>query len=202
MFSRARVPVSAEDQQLLGMARDLCRQLGYYKMNPDAIIWRGKMGIRTLPPEYFAILRNEIQLSSKMMGRLSPEDWRPIFASGLTYYRNLTRNSLMGMLTTMIPVALLMPVVLVFSFRYLTGSILVYPIILGLIAITIGIGIRFLMVPKKSWFKADVEASRLVGKQQLIDSLRKIEQFDTGKKKGGLVMPSISQRIEKLDSTP
>ena len=160
------------------------------------------MGIRTLPPEYFAILRNEIQLSSKMMGRLSPEDWRPIFASGLTYYRNLTRNSLMGMLTTMIPVALLMPVVLVFSFRYLTGSILVYPIILGLIAITIGMGIRFLMVPKKSWFKADVEASRLVGKQQLIDSLRKIEQFDTGKKKGGLVMPSISQRIEKLDSTP
>jgi hypothetical protein len=162
------------------------------------------MGIRALPPEHFFLLKGEIMLSSRAMGRLSPEEWRPIFASGLIYYKNLTRNSLVGMLKTMVPVTLLMPIILVFSFKYLGSSFLVYPIILALIIATILAGIRLVMVPRNLWFKADIEAAHLVGKESLLESLRRIDQIDpnrTGKRRRGPALPSPSQRIENLTRT-
>jgi hypothetical protein len=204
MFTRRAVPLNPEDQKLVEVARELCRQLGYYNLNPDAISWREKMGIRALPPEHFFLLKGEITLSSRAMGRLSPEEWRPIFASGLMYYKNLQRNLLVGILKTMIPIVVLMPVVLVFSFRYLGGSLLIYPIILAMIVVTILAGIRFIMVPRKLWLKADLEAARLVGKESLQESLRRIDQIDsnrTGKRRRGLSLPSPTDRIENLTKT-
>jgi hypothetical protein len=201
MFTRRAVPVSPEDQRLIEVARDLCRQLGYYNLNPDVISWKERMGIRTLPPDNFMLLRSEIQLSSKAMGRLSPEEWRPIFASGLTYYKNLQRNLLVAMLKTMLPITLLVPVVLLLSFRYLTSPFLVYPIVVALIVAIVLAGIRFIMTTRNLWFKADAEAARLVGKESMLESLRKIDQIDpsrTGKGRRGPNLPSPSDRIEKL----
>lgn len=201
MFTRRAVPVSPEDQRLIEVARDLCRQLGYYNLNPDVISWKERMGIRTLPPDNFMLLRSEIQLSSKAMGRLSPEEWRPIFASGLTYYKNLQRNLLVGMLKTMLPITLLVPVVLLLSFRYLTSPFLVYPIVVALMVAIVLAGIRFIMTTRNFWFKADAEAARLVGKESMLESLRKIDQIDpsrTGKGRRGPNLPSPSDRIEKL----
>ena len=201
MFSRRAVPLNPEDQKLVEVARELCRQLGYYNLNPDAISWREKMGIRTLPPEQFFLLRGEVMLSSRAMGRLSPEEWRPIFASGLIYYKSLQRNLLVGMLKTMVPIFLLMPVVLVFSFRYLESSFLIYPITLALMAAIVLAGIRFIMTPRKLWFKADLESANLVGKASLLESLKKMDQIDpnrTGKRRRGPGVPSPSDRIEKL----
>jgi Zn-dependent protease with chaperone function len=162
------------------------------------------MGIRALPPEHFFVLRGEIMLSSRAMGRLSPEEWRPIFASGLIYYKSLQRDMLVGLLKTMIPIVLLMPFVLVFSFKYLEGSFLIYPIILALIGATLLVGKRLLMVPRNLWFKADVEAAHLVGKELLLESLRRIDEIDpkrTGKRRRGPAIPSPSDRIERLTRT-
>jgi hypothetical protein len=201
MFARRSVPMDPEDQKLVEVARDLCRQMGNYTLNPSAISWRGKMGIRALPPEHFFILNGEIMLSSKSMGRLSPDEWRPIFASGLTYYKSLQRDMLVGMLKTMIPIVLLMPFVLVFSFKYLEGSFLIYPIILAMMVAVILAVIRLVMVPRNLWFKADAGASRLVGKDSLLESLRRIDQIDpnrTGKRRRRPAIPSPSDRIERL----
>src|SRR2546426_9129305 len=122
MFARGTIPMRPEDQQLLEIARDLCRKLGYYNLNSSTISWREKMGIRRLPADHFMILRGDIQLSSRAMGQLTAEEWRPMIASGLIYYKTLTRNSLVGMLTTMFPIALLVPAVL--SFPSSTSKVL------------------------------------------------------------------------------
>jgi hypothetical protein len=203
MFARGTIPMHPEDQQLLEIARDLCRKLGYYNLNPDTISWKEKMGIRRLPVDHFMILRGEIQLSSRAMGQLTPEEWRPIIASGLIYYKNLTRNSVVGMLTTMLPIALVVPAVLLLSFKYLEGSVLIYPIILALIVLTFLAGTRFLLQPKNLWFKADVEAAGLLGKESLVASLRKIDKLDPNRsgKRGGLARPSPSDRVENLART-
>src|SRR5437879_12335804 len=171
MFARGTIPMHPEDQQLLESARDLCCKLGYYNLNPNTISWKEKMGMRRLPADHFMILRGDIQLSSRAMGQLTPEEWRPIIASGLIYYKTLTRNSLVGMLTTMFPIALLVPAVLLVSFKYLEGSVLTYAIVLALIVLTFLAGTRFLMYPKRIWFKADVEAARILGKQTFVGSL-------------------------------
>ncbi|HZD12299.1 MAG TPA: hypothetical protein VE177_02110, partial [Candidatus Binatus sp.] len=188
------------DQRLIEIARDICRQLGY-PLNPEVISWRDRMGIRTLPPDHFLMFRNEIQLSARATGQLTPEEWRPIFASGLTYYKIFQRAYLRGLLTTMVPLVLLLPVVLLLDFQYLNGTLLYIPIILGMIALTIVMGVRLIMISKKAWYTADIRAARLVGKDQLIASLKKLDQIDmarAGKRRRGLSRPSPSERVERL----
>src|SRR3989449_276826 len=203
MFARGTIPMHPEDQQLLEIARDLCRKLGYYNLNPDTISWKEKMGIRRLPADHFMILRGEIQLSTRSMGQLTTDEWRPTIASGLIYFQTLTRNFLVGMLTTMLPIALLVPAILLLSFRYLAGSVLIYPVIFALIVATFLAGKRFLMYPKRLWFKADVEAAGLLGKESLVESLRKIDLLEPNRagKRGGLARPSSSERVEHLART-
>ena len=203
MSARGTIPMHPEDQKLLQIARDICRQLGYYNLNPDTISWKERMGIRRLPADHFMILRGEVQLSTRSMGQLTPDEWRPIIASGLIYFQTLTRNFLVGMLTTMLPIALLVPAILLLSFRYLAGSVLIYPVIFALIVVTFLAGKRFLMYPKRLWFKADVEAARILGKESLVESLRKIDQLDPNRtgKRGSLARPSPSERVENLART-
>src|SRR2546428_6649026 len=203
MFARGTISMHPEDQQLLEIARDLCRRLGCYNLNPNTISWKEKMGIRRLPADHFMILRGDIQLSSRAMGQLTPDEWRPIIASGLIYFKTLTRNSLVGMLTTMLLIALLVPAILLLSIRYLAGSVLIYPVISALIVVTFLAGKRFLMYPKRLWFKADVEAARILGKESLVESLRKIDQLDPNRigKRGSLARPSPSERVENLTRT-
>src|SRR5437879_12241075 len=136
MSARGRIPTHPEDQKLLQIARDLCRQLGYYNLNPDTISWKERMGIRRLPADHFMILRGQVQLSTRSMGQLTPDEWRPIIASGLIYFQNLTRNFLVGMLTTMLPIALLVPAILLLPFSYLEASVLLYRVIFALIVVT------------------------------------------------------------------
>src|SRR2546426_12013577 len=108
MSARGTIPMHPEDQKLLQIARDLCRQLGYYNLNPNTISWKEKMGIRRLPADHVMILRGDIQLSSRAMGQLLQEELRPIIASVLIYYKPLTRHSPVAMLTTTFSIALLL----------------------------------------------------------------------------------------------
>ena len=107
------------------------------------------------------------------------------------------------MLTTMLPIALLVPAILLLSITYLAGSVLIYPVISALIVVTFLAGKRFLMYPKRLWFKADVEAARILGKESLVESLRKIDQLDPNRtgKRGSFARPSPSERVENLART-
>src|SRR5207245_8895301 len=109
MSARGTIRMHPEDQKILQIARDICRQLGYYNLNPDTISWKERMGIRRLPADHFMILRGEVQLSTRSMGQLTPDEWRPIIASRLICFQTLTSNFLVGMLNRQVPVARLVP---------------------------------------------------------------------------------------------
>jgi len=190
-----------EDQKLLEVARELCRQLGYFKFNPQTILWTERIGLRRVPADSILLLRDEIRLSKQSMGKLTPEEWRPIFTSGLVYYKNLQRQTMMAMLTGVVPLALILPIAIFLSFQYLEDLILRLSVIVALIALTIFMTARFIAVPRELWFKADEEAAQLVGKESLLASLRKMDQIDatqTGRRRRTPLPPSLSQRIERL----
>src|SRR5437016_5922926 len=64
MFVRGTIPMHPEDQQLLEIARDLCRKLGYYNLNPNTISWKEKMGIRRLPADHFMIHPTRLRIKA------------------------------------------------------------------------------------------------------------------------------------------
>ena len=212
MFGRKAVPMHPEDARLLEIARELCGQMGFFT-NPRTINWRGKMGIRSLPPDFIVIYRGgllsgTIMLSQKAMGKLTPEEWRPLLASGLAYSKNLNTGMLKAMLP-MFAVAFLEPVILVGSFRFLGDpqlALLRY-LFLGLTFVLLGLSFVFVLRRMKSLhFKADQRAADLVGKGSLINSLMKIGSIDqmSATKRTGLVRPSVTERINHLTnySTP
>ncbi len=212
MFERRAVPLHPEDQKIVEIAKELCGQLNYYRVSPETVTWRNRMGVRRVPADFFLVfpgrLSGSIQLSKAAMGKLAPEEWRPVLASGLIYYKNFGRRYLRGMLTTMIPVIILLIPALLLTFRYLSGdsfqSIATRDVVLSsLIALTLVQGARLMLYPKRLWFKADQQAARLIGKEALLSSLRKIGSIDEGTLKGrrGFVRPSVEERIRRLEDT-
>src|SRR5467141_976248 len=202
MFARRTISMHPEDQQLLEIATDLCRKLGYYNLNPNTISWKEKMGIRRLPADHFMILRGDIQLSSRAMGQLTPEEWRPIIASGLILQdpnKKLASWNVDHDVSNSAPGACGSPRFHQVPRRFCPDL----PIVLALIVLTILAGTRFLMYPKRLWFKADVEAAGILGKESLVESLRKIDQLDPNRtgKRGSLARPSPSERVDNLTRT-
>lgn len=154
------------------------------------------------------ILLGNIQLSKAAMGRLTPEEWRPFLASGMIYYKNLNRENLRGMLPIIV-LFLLTPLVVLLPFRFLGPSsgpptIPTDIIIVTWIALLIFVYSRFFLSHhKKLWFKADEKAARLVGREPLQSSLRKIGEIDqqAGTSRRGIIRPSIGERIAHLASS-
>ena len=210
MFPRRAVPLPLhpEDQRIVEIAKELCQQLNYYKANPQTISWRDRIGFRRAPPDLFMIFLGNIQLSKAAMGRLTPEEWRPFLASGLVYYKNLNRENLRGLLP-IIALALTTPFVIFLSFRFLgpasgPPTIPIDIIVVAWMAFLIVAYVRFFLSHhKKIWFKADEQAARLVGKEPLQSSLRKIGEIDqhTRTSRRGIIRPTVEDRIAHLTSS-
>lgn len=206
MFSRRTVPVHPEDEKILSIIRELCAQLNYYKFNIQTISWLDRMGIRRVPPDALLISRplHILYLSKQAVGQLTPEEWRPILASGLLYYKNLTRGMLKAILPTM-ATSLIAPLVFVLIdvkfLGYATGivfDILIFPVFVVL-------AFSFLLLTrlqKKFYFENDDKAAQLVGKEALIASLMKLDAINAGTRgKRGFIRPSIQERIQHLSTT-
>ena len=216
VFGRKAVPMHPEDQKIVETAKELCRQLNFYKTNPQTISWRERVGVRRVPTEYFMIFRGgpfagSIQLSKAAMGRLTPEEWKPLIASGLIYFKNLNREYLKTFLTTLIPYYLVVfPFVLFLTGNYLSGpslpiTVARYTIFASILIGSILVFFRMLVLWKRFFFKADLQASALVGKESLLLSLKKIASIDQSnhRSRKGFVRPSVDERINHLtNSTP
>jgi hypothetical protein len=200
VFSGRAVSLHPEDEKILETVRQLADQLNY-KLEIQTLTWQDRIGVRRMPPDKVLVLRHKVQLSARAMGRLTPEEWRPILASGLIYQKNLGRWYFRRMLTTMVPMIILLIPALLLDFRYLSGEIVLYDSVLSaLIALTLLQGARLLLYLKQMWFRADDQAARVVGKERLISSLTKIGQIQRTeiKDKRGLFHPSIHERIQRL----
>jgi fumarate reductase subunit C len=140
------------------------------------------------------------------MGRLSPEEWRPILVSGLLYYKNLNR----GMLKVILPImaiALLSPLIILADIKLVDGSysgILFDLIDIALIIILMLSIIPFMLLHKKLYLEMDVKAVQIVGRESLIASLTKLASIDQGMTTGktGFFRPSIQERIQHLTNLP
>ena len=208
MFSRRNVPVHPEDEKILSIFRELCAQLNYYKRNVQAISWKGRIGARRFPPDALIIIPrfHILQLSDRAMGRLSPEEWRPILASGLLYYKNLNRGMLKAILPTM-ATALLSPFIILADIKLVDGSfsgILFDLIDIALIIILVLSIIPFMILHKKLYLEMDDKAVQIVGKESLIASLTKLASIDQSMTTGktGFFRPSIHERIQHLANLP
>jgi len=208
VFSRRNVPVHPEDEKILSIFRELCAQLNYYKFNIQAISWKGRIGARRFPPDALLIIPrfHILQLSDRAMGRLSPEEWRPILASGLLYYKNLSRGMLKAILPTM-AIALLSPFIILADIKLVDGSysgILFDLIDIALIIILALSILPFMILHKKLYLEMDVKAVQIVGKESLIASLTKLASIDQSMTTGktGFFRPSIQERIHHLANLP
>ena len=165
------------------------------------------MGIRRVPPDSILVFRGglfagSIQLSKQAMGKLTPEEWRPLLASAIAYYKNINT----GMLRAMFPmfaIVLLYPFILVADFRFLDNAqflILSY-VVIGLLFVLLGTGFVLSLRRMKSlFFKADMRAAQLLGKERLVNSLMKMASIDQPNivKRKGLIGPSPNERIDHL----
>ena len=204
MFSRRTVPVHPEDEKILSIIRELCVQLNYYKFNIQSINWLDRIGIRRFPPDALMINPrfHNILLSTQAMGRLTPEEWRPILASGLIYYKNLNRAMLKRILPVM-AFALLFPLVIFADIKLVGGPQGRAVFVLVIIALIIGMILSVLptfLRQKRYFFETDDKAAQIVGKESLIASLAKLGSIDPNMtaSKRGFFRPSVQERIQHL----
>ena len=207
MFGRKAVPMHPEDERLLEIARELCGQLNF-KVNPRTINWRDRMGVRRFPPDRVMVFRGglfagTIMLSKDAMGKLTPEEWRPLLASSIAYYKTFNTGMLRALLP-MFAIVLLEPFILVANFRFLDSTDPAPPLrylTLGVLFVLLGLGfVVSLRRMKGLFFKADERAAKLVGKEPLVISLRKMASVDqsTAIHRTGFIRPTVNERVDHL----
>ncbi len=148
-------------------------------------------------------------MPARMMRKLTVEEWRPLIASSLVFEKKIKRSMRGGaFLFTGLPLILSLggtigaAIVLQMSW-----IIFLYPVFLFPLAI-LG-GRRYSSDLKKARLEADTQASAVIGKNSLLDLLKKvdimglndIDRLKTGRGGRRLAgLPSITERIQNLQT--
>lgn len=162
---------------------------------------------RTVSSDWCFFMRHSLVMPARMMGKLSVEEWRPLIASSLMFEKK-TKRALRGraVLLTGLPliVSLAVPIAAAIVFRS-TWVIFLYPVLVLPLAY---LGNRsYSSDLKKARLAADAQASVVVGKNLLLDVLRKIDTMgldDVDRLKSGrggrrvAGLPNITERIDSL----
>jgi hypothetical protein len=144
-----------------------------------------------------------------MMGKLTVEEWRPLIASSLVFEKKVKR-SMRGraFLLTGLPVILALGGTIgVAIVLRMSWVVFLYPVLLLPLAILGGRSYNSDL--KKARLDADTQASAVVGKNLLLDILKKIDMMGLddidrlktgrgGRRLAGL--PSITERIQNLQT--
>jgi hypothetical protein len=196
---------------LLEVASGLGEQLDIAGLDLKDIRWMewipAGRSARTVPSDWCSFMRHSLVLPARMMGKLSVEEWRPLIASSLMFEKK-TKRSLRGraILLTGLPliVSLAVPIAAAIVFQS-PWVIFLYPVLILPLAF---LGSKsYSSDLKKARLEADTQASLVVGKNSLLDVLRKIDTMgleDIGRLKTGrggrrvAGLPSITERIDNL----
>jgi hypothetical protein len=198
----------SDEEAVTRYARDLCQQLGVPELNPQKVSWS--------PLSRILVLYGSVRLPRRMMGHLTPDEWKPLIASSLIYeglvgnarYRKLNdkKRLLTFFLQNLIANLLLVGVILL-SFRVNGDAYKLVLLIGGLagwMAFELPMTRRFLFVKTKELqFRADKEATNIVETAAFLRVPDKIDKMGLDKTRlGGLLRIEISarQRIEKLQN--
>ena len=148
-------------------------------------------------------------MPARMMGKLTVEEWRPLVASLLLFEKKI-RRTLRGraFLLTGMPliISLAVPISVAILLQ-MAWIIFLYPILVLPLAY-LG-GRSYSRDLKKARLETDTQVSALIGKDSLLNVLRKIDVMgldDIGRLKTGrggrrlAGLPSITQRIENFQT--
>ncbi len=205
-------PAIGDDKKILEEARELVQRLGFKVAMPSQVqwsdTWYGDHGTRVFIPSdvVFAIV-DVLVLPGRMRGRLSSEEWKPILASSLIYFYSAQKRFLKeAFLRQVLPFLFLLVVIdylVLHIYPYLALPV-TFVSFLGIIAWGITQAKPF---ERQAWLMADREASKFVGKENLLRVLEKIDSMglrDIERLKHGKITahfadrPNISRRITNL----
>jgi len=203
MFSEKTGLSGPDVDRILEDAGSLFRQIGIQKPEPDAV-----SSTNGLPADFVIVLYGEIILPAQMVGRLTPEEWRPLVASSIIFQETIIRRRNWAALPLIaLPlagaVALILVLVGVLDPRRSNG-LLEITLTGAVFAATLVLMLPYL----NRWsqggrLKADREAARIVGKDSMLQSLARIrdlaQEANTQRRiRGYGFAPSLNQRIAKL----
>ena len=202
---------------LVDVVGELCKRLGIRHFIPHGVRW---LPIRPAQNCDFGLFDgDEVDLPQVLRNRLDVQDLKPVIAASLIYkFRYARQRSLgltfrlFGLLAILIPIIL---AVLVIAFAGIFG--IVGSVIAGVLFLVTLISTFFLprlfraRLLQSLRLQADEDATRIVGRDALVQTLQKIDSFklrDVERlKAGGLKSriadnPSIILRIQRLMQTP
>jgi hypothetical protein len=209
---------SQDEKRILAVTRELMAQFNPKAAPPNRLEWREHHGspvFRTRVPSdavliYQGVKWSFLTLPRSMMGRLDPEDWRPIIASSMIYSTGPFHRNLMTQLILKVVLSLVLGIGVIDYLLFLWGSILGGLVLTLTLAMALVIGILGAApITRKGWLKADDQAAKVLGRESLLNSLSKIDTMglkDIEQLKSGgwrtrfAGRPSIMARIENLQS--
>jgi len=162
---------------------------------------------RSVPSDWCTFLRHSMIMPARMMGKMTVEEWRPVIASSLVFEKKIKR-SMRGttfLLTGMPLIVALGGTIGVAILLQMAWIIILYPALLFPLAI-LG-GRRYNLDLKKARLEADTQTSAVIGKDPLLQALRKIDTMglnDINLLKSGrggrrlASLPSVTERIDNL----
>ncbi len=216
--SRIHIELDEEDRIILEDTKELCRQLGIspVRYNPYRVEWvegfsKSKSGpVHVLGAELCNFDPSLITLQKSLKGRLDPKDWKPLIASKL-----ILDYKLMGEVTRHVLFRVLLPISAMFLVVGIALGYLLYllldpwpqvwlPLYMFAVFLSALITVLALAGPhvERAITQADRESAALVGKRELLDSLRKIESMGLEHLKGGNRLRRLFHKVleERINS--
>jgi len=215
------VDLSERAQKILEMAVGVCLLLDLPVFYLKTLEWSDKTaslrggGGQIVPSDQCFILpAGDVILPKHMKEKLSVDEWKPLIASSLIYERKLL-PMLRGKVLKLIVVPTATSTVVAGVFLALTRSFwAALPFPTGLVVFAVppsivlflGLG-RFTPYQKSARLQADMQATRLVGREFFLEVLRKIdglgmEDIEERKRKNSegssSEFPSLAERLENL----
>jgi len=193
----------------------LGQQLDITKLNVREVRWSsivplGRSAV-PIPSDWCFFLFHAIVMPARMMGKLTPEEWRPLIASSILYQKRLRRSAdRRQALYIVFPtfLALLSSAIIVGVLRVYWASLIVLLLIIPLFVVGNRRSRPYL---KKAMLEADTKASALTGKESFLEVLRKIDIMRQGdaemskadeRSRRRLALPSLVERVDNLQGIP
>jgi len=195
------------DSQVIQEAQDLCMVLNL-KTQIKQLHWVDRVTRSWVNSDDCRFALGLAAFPDRMKGRLEPKEWRPLIASSLIHRKILARNPPGSYLVTMVAMFVSLIVgagILLAIFGNGAGGLPFFLYTVLVVPLILANGVT--RAAKKRRLQADLEVSRLFGKEELLSVLRRIDEMglpdviETEKRgfsRHFSGKPSVAERIANL----
>src|SRR3989454_4965441 len=164
-----------EDNEILEYAQELSREIRPGRSEPDEVTWDDG-----LPLDRVIVRYGEVKLPSGMIGRLTPEDWRPLIASSIIYNQSLYRAQRRGSIVRLVlplgvgEVLLIFALLQIFRMRSDQATIELILVLAGWVLFASSVLALYIhWLWRGLFYAADKRAAEIVGTATILESLRR-----------------------------